>query len=691
MQQPKILIVEDNPEIVTILSAVLETHSLAITAACSAAEALEKLNKETADLILLDLGLPDLDGLVLCEQLKESDRFHAVPIIVMTGKDSVEEKVRAFELGAVDYVNKPFHIAEFEARILCQLRHKSSRDRADAALLLERQRTHEELTRISKAMDSTSDAVCLFDADGSCQYVNYAFQQMFQVTASSLVEAESISGFFKKPETWSGIWKNCISGVAWSGELDVSGAGGETLSTLCRVDPVSGKDARPAGAVMIFTDITHRKRLERDLLFLANYDALTGLFNRRYFDEMLEQAVLEAKKGFESFLLYLDLDNFKVVNDSAGHAAGDRMLIEISKLLKQRIRETDKLARFGGDEFTILLNGSSQTDAVEAAQNILSILDDFRFATTGRSFATSASIGACLVDGRLTAEDILAQADSACYLAKAKGRNGLEVFKADSNEIQRLSREEGWSILIKDALKERRFELWLQPIKPLRKKSPIYFESLIRMRDLEGNLIMPAAFLPAAERFGNMLKLDQLVIEKAILLLKSYPRLSLSINLSAKTLNDPSVCDFVEKCFSRYDVTPSRASFEITETAMIQNLTEARELIGRIRGLGCRFALDDFGCGASSLSYLRDLPVDYLKIDGSFIQSIATDPINRALVKSINEIAHVLGKQTVAEYVVNGEVLRVVEDLGIDYAQGYHVCAPAPPAAFFPQLEDFSE
>ncbi len=332
-----------------------------------------------------------------------------------------------------------------------------------------------------------------------------------------------------------------------------------------------------------------------------------------------------------------------------------------------------------------MLTGTSLAEAIAITKRLLGVLDELRFISAGRSFAASASIGAALIDGQLSAEDILAQADSACYLAKASGRNGFEIFKNDSREIHTLIREAGWSILIKDALRDRRFELWLQPIRPLRKQIHLYFESLVKMRDREGNLIMPAAFLPAAERFGSMQKLDQLVIENAVALLKMHSRLSLSINLSAKTLNAPGLADFVEESFGPAGVAPSRASFEITETAVIQNLDQARDIILRIRGLGCRFALDDFGCGASSLSYLKDLPVDILKIDGSFIQGIATDPISRALVKSINEIAHVLGKQTVAEYVVNAEVLRVVEDLGIDYAQGYHICAPSPPSAFFPE------
>jgi len=685
MKHPKVLIVEDNPELVNLLVEVLQDAGLQTAVAECGAVALETAKSTHVDLILLDLGLPDIQGLELCRRLKASKDLMHVPIMVMTGKESVEDKVQAFELGVVDYVNKPFQLAELQARILAHLRHKSSRDRMEEAHQLEHQRTHEELSRISKAMDSTSDAVCLLDVNGKVNYVNVAFSHLFQTNLAALSDPTALKGLFSKTEVWDSIWNSSRAGRSWSGEVEVRTSSGDLISSLCRADSIMGEKSVPVGTVMIITDISQRKRLERDLLYLANHDTLTGLYNRRCFDELLETSVAQAKRGLMSFLLYLDLDNFKVINDSAGHAAGDRLLIEIAKLLRENTRGGDKIARFGGDEFTVLLSGASHVEANAIAKRLLQLLDEYRFNEQGKSFATSLSIGMAAIDGQISGEDVLAQADSACYMVKAKGRNGLQIFKADNSEMQQLRREAGWSIAIKDALRENRFELWLQPIRPLRKQVSLYFEVLIRMRDREGNLVMPGVFLPAAERFGNIQQLDHFVIQNAVALLRAHSRLSLAINLSAKTLNDPGLPDLVERTLTDAGVQPSRASFEITETAMIRNLSQARELISRIKSFGCRFALDDFGCGASSLSYLRDLPVDYLKIDGSFIQSIATDPINRALVKSINEVAHVLGKQTVAEYVVNSEVLRVVQELGIDYVQGYHICAPSPPSAFFPQ------
>jgi EAL domain-containing protein (putative c-di-GMP-specific phosphodiesterase class I) len=250
--------------------------------------------------------------------------------------------------------------------------------------------------------------------------------------------------------------------------------------------------------------------------------------------------------------------------------------------------------------------------------------------------------------------------------------------------------EADWSIRIKDALKEERMEIWLQPVVPLQSKGDAYYEVLLRMRDSQGNIILPGEFLPAAERFGNMMHLDYFVMGRAIALMGEHPTLSLSINLSAKTVTDPTLPDAIHRLLTEHRVAPGRVSFEITETAMIQNLDYAKELITHIKQLGCRFALDDFGSGASSMLYLRDLPIDCLKIDGSFVRTLDKDPINRALVKSMNEVAHVLGKQTVAEYVVNAEVLKIVKELGVDYAQGWHLCEPSPPRRFLADNFNFS-
>lgn len=638
---------------------------------------------EEVDLILLDLNVGDVDGIDLCREFKEREEFKHIPVLLLTGKQKTAEKLNGLELGAVDYINKPFRFSDLEMRIRSILQRRHLQAKLNAASRLGEERSRAELQQIGRAMDSASDAIAILDAQGRVNYLNFAFVELFQANLEDLGRPGLIGELFVKPAAWDLIWKTCSAGNPWSGEVEMVTRQNRRVPTLARADSIPGEAGGFDGAVILFTDISNRKRLERDLIYLANHDPLTSLYNRRHFDELLEEAVIEAGRGRPIYLFYIDLDNFKVVNDSAGHAAGDRLLLEITELLRNQTREGDQIARFGGDEFTILLFDVHRGEAQKAARELLALLDEFRFKVQGRSYSTSASIGIAAVTGEDTADEVMAQADAACNQVKAKGRNGLEVYRPHNEEIRLLNQEASWSILIKDALRDQRFELWLQPIRPLRGRSEPYFEVLLRMRDPDGNIVLPGAFLPAAERFGSMEQLDKYVIARAIGLLKERSRLRLSINISAKTLNDPDLPAWLEGRLRDSHVFPPRASFEITETAMIQNLVQARELILKIKELGCQFALDDFGCGASSLSYLRELPVDLLKIDGSFIHGLAHDRVNRALVKSINDAAHILGKKTVAEYVINAETLRQVERLGIDYAQGMHICEPAPPSKFF--------
>jgi diguanylate cyclase (GGDEF)-like protein/PAS domain S-box-containing protein len=683
MRTPRVLIVEDSPEMADLLAISLQADNIESESAPDGARALELARARSFDLMLLDLGLPDMDGLDVLATLRADPQWKAIPVIVITGRERTEDKLRAFNLGAVDYVNKPFNFLEVQARIIATLKRKSAADDAEQAVAQERQRTHEELLRISRAVDAAGDAVAILNPEGRVTYVNEAYAEFFGLGGPDLGVAERHRRLFQKPELWDEIWRTCEEGGAWSGEVEMRAAGERLAPTLCRADAIRDERRAFLGVVLIFTDITQRKRLEEDLLYLANHDPLTGLHNRRFFLEVLQGAVDRAARGAHSFLLYLDLDNFKVVNNSLDHQAGDRLLVDIARTLRDQLRPGDELARLGGDEFTMLLNGADEAAAAQFARILVQLFDGYRFKEGGKTFCCTASIGLARIDGGVTAEDALSQADSACYYVKTHGRNGHEVFRPDNQAIAQLSTEAGWSIRIKDALRDRRMEMWLQPILPLRPDGRAYFEALVRLRDPDGKIIMPGQFLSAAENFGNMQQIDQFALYESMSLLGAHPKLSLSINLSARTLNNPNLPVIVERLLAASNIAPERVLFEITETAMIQNLAQARQLITAIKQLGCRFALDDFGAGASSMLYLRDLPVDVLKIDGSFIRSVDVDPINRALVKSINEIAHILGKQTVAEYVVSAAVLQVLKTIGVDYVQGWHVCEPAPPEHFF--------
>ena len=666
-----------------LLAISLQTDNIESDHAGDGKKALELARAKAFDLVLLDLGLPDMDGLDVLAALKTDPALKHLPVIVITGRERMEDKLRAFNLGAVDYVSKPFNFLEVQARIIATLKRKSAADDAEQAVQQERQRTHEEMLRISRAVDAAGDAVAILNPEGRVTYINEAHTDFFGLTLDELQVFERHRRLFRKPELWDEIWRTCEEGGAWSGEVQMHAAGERLAPTLCRADAIRDERRAFLGVVLIFTDITQRKRLEEDLLYLANHDPLTSLRNRRSFLEVLQSTVDKARRGTHSFLLYLDLDNFKVVNNSLDHQAGDRLLMDIARTLGDQLRPGDELARLGGDEFTVLLNGADEAVATQFARLLVQTFDGYRFKEGGKTFCCTASVGLSRIDGTVTAEDALSQADSACYHVKTLGRNGYEIFRPDNQAIARLSSEAGWSIRIKDALRDRRMEMWLQPILPLRADGRAYFEALVRLRDPDGKIITPGQFLSAAENFGNMQQIDQFALYESVNLMAAHPQLALSINLSARTLNNAQLPIIVERLLSASNIAPDRVLFEITETAMIQNLTQARQLITAIKQLGCRFALDDFGVGASSMLYLRDLPVDVLKIDGSFIRSVDADPINRALVKSINEIAHILGKQTVAEYVVSAAVLQVVKGLGVDYVQGWHVCEPAPPEHFF--------
>lgn len=672
----KLLVVDDNLQDQEILRKFFSIDEIDVLAATRGKEALTIAEKEKVDLILLATGLPDIDGFEVCRKFMEHEAISGIPIILMTPRESTSDKVRGFELGAADYVNKPFNLPELRARVQSKLRARRTHEQLAIAPRKERPRTFEDLARIGRAVDSTSDAICIVGPEGETVYQNEAFHTLFEGTQSNTpISQETL---FADPNTWDMIWDVCRSAHAWRGEVVMLTPHGRAVPTLCRANSIKTENGKFHGLVLIYTDITQRKRLEQDLIYLANHDPLTNLYNRRHFCEMLEQAVNKARRGTTSILLYLDLDNFKIINDTLGHLAGDRLLLNIANILRGHSRKPDVLARIGGDEFVVLLEDTEATKASLLAEKFIRLFDNLRYIEGNKSLPTSVSIGIAPVDGTVTAEEALAHADAACYQAKSKGRNCFEFYQHGQSELARLSREASWSTRLKDALKHNDLELWLQPVLPLKEGKRAYFEVLLRLKDENGQVALPGLFIPAAERFGNMLQIDQYVIKSALAFLGKNPNVCLAINLSAKTLNEPELSHLIRNLLLEYQVNPANVAFEITETAMIMNMSKVQSLIMSIKSLGCHFALDDFGSGFSSLSYLRDLPVDTLKIDGSFIHNLECDELSQALVRSINDIAHTLSKETVAEFVETPEALQLLRQMGVDYAQGWHLGRPVP-------------
>jgi diguanylate cyclase (GGDEF)-like protein len=455
--------------------------------------------------------------------------------------------------------------------------------------------------------------------------------------------------------------------------------------------PIHDRNRRILGAVLVFHDVTEQRRLTREISYQASHDMLTGLLNRREFERRLQRVIDTTQDEYSHHVLcYLDLDQFKMVNDTSGHAAGDELLRQVTGLFRKNRRQRDTLARLGGDEFGLLFEHCSLEQAQLTAEKLRLELEEFLFVWENQSFRVSVSIGLVpvnAVSGNL--DEILQTADSACYVAKKAGRNRVQIYSAEGDlAVARHHGELRWISRINDALAEDRFTLFVQRIVPLASKpegtaQKQYCELLLRLIDSGGQMIEPDIFMPVAERYQLCSRIDRWVIDHAFHWLAGHPQylqqLELcAINLSGHSLSDQTFQDHVLAQLDAFALPGARICFEITETAAIANLTHATRFIKTLRTRGCRFSLDDFGSGLSSFAYLKNLPVDFLKIDGLFVKDIADDPIDRAMVRSINEIAQLMGKQTIAEYVENTTILQHLRELGIDYAQGFGIDQPQP-------------
>jgi diguanylate cyclase (GGDEF)-like protein/PAS domain S-box-containing protein len=429
-------------------------------------------------------------------------------------------------------------------------------------------------------------------------------------------------------------------------------------------------------------DITDKKKFERELTYQAQHDALTGLHNRAYFQKELERVISRVvRSGSECALLYLDLDQFKYVNDTLGHAAGDRLLIECTELLSKNVREGDLVARFGGDEFTVLLYSIERAHVLPALENIRKLFERYRFLEGSQTFNVTCSIGSTIIDNQTdSAETALAQADLACNISKSQGRNRVHLYTAADNEQSGMVEDIGWIARVRDALDNDRFKLFYQPIINLATQRVHGYEVLLRLPTTDGKSIMPGGFIPAAERFGLIHNIDRWAVTRAMQYLAELHDANLqtrfAINLSGRAFDDAELLDIIHGILRETNLNPATLTFEVTETAAIANLQAARKFIGRLKDMGCTMALDDFGTGFCSFTYLKHLPVDILKIDGSFIQGIAQSNVDEAIVLSMNQIAHALGKTTIAEFVEDQKTLQLLTAIGVDYAQGHYLGKP---------------
>jgi diguanylate cyclase (GGDEF)-like protein/PAS domain S-box-containing protein len=538
---------------------------------------------------------------------------------------------------------------------------------------------------LSYVVQSTGDAIITKAPDGSITSWNRGAEQLYGYTAEEVIGRPS--GITETPDRageWQKLLQTVFSGQSIENfETERVRKDGRIIAVSLTVSPVPDASGRIVQCAIIARDTTERVRYEERLRHMADHDQLTGLFNRRRFDEELKRELARAGRyAAHSAVLSIDIDNFKGINDSAGHAAGDAVLCHVAGVLDHRSRANDVVARLGGDEFAVLLSAVGEREARTAAEHLLAEIRSSPAAYGGKPFRVTGSVGVATFESDdATAGEVMVNADLAMYAAKTSGRDRVVVYTPFEARKVRAMAKLTWSQRIQDALNRDRFVLHLQPILELATGQVKHGELLLRMKGDRGKLIAPGAFLPAAERFGLIHAIDRWVVQRAIQLMSgsdgSGPRVG--INLSGESIvGDPLLLEMIEQELERTAIDPSRLIFEVTETAAIANMPEATEFAQGLTSLGCSLALDDFGTGFGSFYYLKHLPVSYVKLDGEFIQNLPRSEVDEHMVKAIVGVSQALGIKTVAESVADEETIGLLRKHQVDYAQGFYVGKPEP-------------
>lgn len=588
-----------------------------------------------------------------------------------------------------------------EARIkheqnIALLAAKARLEREVEARTRAEQQLYEEKERALVTLHSIGDAVITTDAEGTVTYMNPIAEhdtgwKSGDAIGHPLTEVFNIINELTGNAAENPVAKCLREGavVALANHTALIRKDGSMISIQDTAAPIRERDGQIIGVVMVFHDVSKERAMANDLRHQARHDALTGLFNRREFEQRLAHLLRTAREDNKQHaLLYLDLDQFKVVNDTCGHMAGDELLKQLSKTFSKCIRDSDAVSRLGGDEFGLLLEACPLENALRTAELLREAIKNSRFEWEGRLFEVGASIGLVMITAESqSSAALLSAADMACYAAKEKGRNRVHQYAEGDSELSKRQVEMQWLSRITQALENDRLRLYAQPIKPAvadHATAP-YYEILLRLLDEQNRVIPAGVFLPAAERFGMMAAIDRWVIENALRHYQAFAakhagntNVMVSINVSGGTLNLGNFHGYIREKLSQFAVPADRIIFEITETTAIANLSEVSQFMADLRGLGCRFALDDFGSGLSSFSYLKHLPVDYLKIDGSFVADVTKDPFDRTVVESIHNLGRAMGIQTIAEYVEDDSILEELRRIGVDYVQGFGIGKPVP-------------
>lgn len=558
-------------------------------------------------------------------------------------------------------------------------------------------RTQEELfkekERAQVTLESIGDGVVTTDVSGDIEYINPVAEQIsgWSIETAEGRSFEEVFCFLEeitRQPVESPIMQCLEKRHPISSDVNIVlvGKHGREYAVEYSASPIRDRFGGLVGVVVGLHDVTEMRELAQQLTHQATHDALTGLINRREFELRLKEALDSAHlEGTDHALCYLDLDQFKVVNDTCGHIAGDELLKQVTARLREKVRKADTLARLGGDEFGVLLHNCGLSTAEKVTDDLRKTVKEFRFSWEERTFEIGVSIGLVPIDANSgTLTDILSAADSACYAAKEQGRNRVHLYQPDDKVLTQRHGEMQWVSRITQALEKDRLIIFAQRIKSMQNSASDHWEILVRMRADDGDIVPPMAFIPAAERYHVMPEIDRWVLGRSFEYIAEYTKVLgddapiFNFNLSGQSLSDDTLWKFVIDQIDSRTINPEKICFEITETAAIANLTHATRFIAVLTGMGCRFALDDFGSGLSSFAYLKNLNVSYLKIDGAFVRDMVDDPINYAMVESINHVGHTLGIKTIAEFVESKKILQAIENLGIDYAQGYQIAKPVP-------------
>ncbi|WP_432471584.1 EAL domain-containing protein [Amphritea sp. HPY] len=551
----------------------------------------------------------------------------------------------------------------------------------------EKENATSTLKKLSQAVEQSPNVVVITNVSGIIEYVNPRFSDITGYSFAEVIgKSPKILSSGESPiEVYGDLWQTLLSGQNWRGVFHNRKKNGELYWAKEVISPITDKQGEITHFIALQEDVTEVRRISDEMNYQTSHDTLTGLLNRREFEKHLVRTINEAHTQHSHHALcFIDIDQFKIVNDTCGYLAGDELLRQVSNLIRDKLSNRDTLARPGGDEFLLLMEQCSLGQAERNADQIMLSLKKFRFRWQDHSFPIKVSIGLTTIDKTTeSATEALKQVDTACYTAKDAGRNRIHIYRED-DELQVAHKGYiQWASEIREALDNDRFVLYAQQIQALQNPAKPGYEILIRLLSSTGKLVAPGEFLPAAERYNLAPQIDRWVIKNTLKWMSDHENQlqqvsGVAINLSGQSLGDESLLGYIIRTLESSRIPPQKIKFEITETAAIANLRDAQIFIKALRGLGCQFSLDDFGSGLSSFAYLKNLPVDYLKIDGMFVKDIITDPIDEAMVRSINEIGHIMGMQTIAEFVESEAIRQHLIQLGIDYAQGYAIHKPEP-------------